>query len=94
MQWADVRLTSTSCLAKNTQNVEHLRREATFSYETNLFLWDDHIRNLETSSTLSKRRFVMKQTKKKVVWLVALIGIGSIQVFGKPFAVGPYFQEP
>ena len=32
----------------------------------------------------------MKQTKKKIVWLVAFLAIGSIPVFGKPFAVGPY----
>jgi len=32
----------------------------------------------------------MKQTGKKIVWLVAFLGVGSTQVFGKPFAVGPY----
>ena len=35
----------------------------------------------------------MKQTKKKVVWLVAFLAVGSIQVFGKPFAVGPYLGQ-
>jgi len=35
----------------------------------------------------------MKQTKKKIVWLVAFLGIGSIQVFGKPFAEGPYLGQ-
>ena len=35
----------------------------------------------------------MKQTKKKIVWLVAFLGISSIQVFGKPFAVGPYLGQ-
>jgi len=34
----------------------------------------------------------MKQTKK-MVWLVAFLGISSIQVFGKPFAVGPYLGQ-
>ena len=48
---------------------------------------------LETSSTLSKGRFIMKQTKKKNVWLVACLGVGSIQVFGKPFAKGPYLGQ-
>ncbi len=46
---------------------------------------------LETSFTLSKRRFVMKQTKKIIVWLVAFLAVCSIEVFGKPFAVVPYF---
>ena len=32
----------------------------------------------------------MKQTKKKMVWLVAFWVVGSIPVFGKPFAEGPY----
>ena len=35
----------------------------------------------------------MKQTKKKMVLLVVFLGIGSIQVFGKPFAVGPYMGQ-
>jgi len=35
----------------------------------------------------------MKQTKKKIVWLVVFFGVGSIQVFGKPFAVGPYLGQ-
>jgi hypothetical protein len=48
---------------------------------------------LETSFALSKRRFVMKQTKKKIVWLVAFLGIGSIQASAKPFAKGPYLGQ-
>jgi hypothetical protein len=48
---------------------------------------------LETSFTLNKRRFVMKQTKKAMVWLVAFLAVGSIDVFGKPFAVGPYLGQ-
>ena len=35
----------------------------------------------------------MKQTKKKIVWLVGFLGISSIQVFGKPFAKGPYLGQ-
>jgi len=35
----------------------------------------------------------MKQTMKNIVWLVAFWGVGSIQVFGKPFAVGPYLGQ-
>jgi len=35
----------------------------------------------------------MKQTKKKIIWLVAFLAIGSIRVFGKPFAVGPYLGQ-
>ncbi|MCP4611412.1 MAG: hypothetical protein GY845_22090 [Planctomycetes bacterium] len=35
----------------------------------------------------------MKQITKKIVWLVAFLGISSIQVFGKPFAVGPYLGQ-
>jgi len=35
----------------------------------------------------------MKQTKKKIVWLAAFLVIGSIQVFGKPFAKGPYLGQ-
>ncbi|MFC1637346.1 hypothetical protein ACFL5Z_21200 [Planctomycetota bacterium] len=34
----------------------------------------------------------MKQ-KKKIVWLVAFLAVGSIPVFGKPFAVGPYLGQ-
>jgi len=35
----------------------------------------------------------MKQIKKKMIWLAAFLGVGSIQVFGKPFAVGPYLGQ-
>ena len=35
----------------------------------------------------------MKQTTKKIVWLVAFLGISSIPVFAKPFAVGPYLGQ-
>jgi hypothetical protein len=35
----------------------------------------------------------MEHTKKKIVWLVAFLGVGSIQVFGKPFAKGPYLGQ-
>jgi hypothetical protein len=35
----------------------------------------------------------MKQTTKTIVWLVAFLGISSIQVFGKPFAKGPYLGQ-
>jgi len=35
----------------------------------------------------------MKQTRKKIVWLVAFLGISSIPVFGKPFAEGPYLGQ-
>ena len=35
----------------------------------------------------------MKQTKKKMVWLVAFLAVGSIPVFGKPFAKGPYLGQ-
>ena len=35
----------------------------------------------------------MKQTKKKMFLLVALLGVGSIPVFGKPFATGPYLGK-
>ncbi len=35
----------------------------------------------------------MKQTKKKIVWLVAFLAVGSMQVFGKPFAKGPYLGQ-
>jgi hypothetical protein len=35
----------------------------------------------------------MKQTKKKIVCLVVFMAVGSIEVFGKPFAVGPYLGQ-
>ncbi len=35
----------------------------------------------------------MKQTKKKILCLVVFLGVGSIPVFGKPFAVGPYLGQ-
>ena len=35
----------------------------------------------------------MKEIKKKIVWLVVFWGVGSIGVFGKPFAVGPYLGQ-
>ena len=35
----------------------------------------------------------MKRTMKKMVYLVTFWGVGSIQVFGKPFAVGPYLGQ-
>jgi len=35
----------------------------------------------------------MKQTKKKIVWLVVFLGVGSIQAFAKPFAEGPYLGQ-
>ena len=35
----------------------------------------------------------MKQIKEKIVWLIAFLVIGSIPVFGKPFAVGPYLGQ-
>jgi len=35
----------------------------------------------------------MKQAMKQIIWLVALLAIGSIRVFGKPFAVGPYLGQ-
>jgi hypothetical protein len=35
----------------------------------------------------------MKQTKKKMVWLAAFLAVGSIEVFGKPFAEGPYLGQ-
>jgi hypothetical protein len=41
---------------------------------------------LETSSTLSKGRFAMKQKKNEMYWVMAFVLAGSIQVFGKPFA--------
>jgi len=49
---------------------------------------------LETSSALSKGRFVMKQTKKNEMYLVmAFVLAGSIQAFAKPFAKGPYLGQ-
>ncbi|MHC4595713.1 MAG: hypothetical protein ACYS19_12325, partial [Planctomycetota bacterium] len=35
----------------------------------------------------------MKQTTKRTVWLVAFLGTSSIQVFGRPFAEGPYLGQ-
>jgi len=35
----------------------------------------------------------MMQTKKKMVWLVAFLAVGSIQAFAAPFAVGPYLGQ-
>jgi len=35
----------------------------------------------------------MKQIMKKIVWLVVFLAIGSVQVFGKPFAKGPYLGQ-
>ena len=35
----------------------------------------------------------MKQTKKKMVWLVAFLVVGSIQAFAKPFAEEPYLGQ-
>ena len=35
----------------------------------------------------------MKQITNKTVWLVVFWGVGSIQAFGKPFAVGPYLGQ-
>jgi len=35
----------------------------------------------------------MKQITKNIVWLVAFLAIGSIPVFGKPFAKGPYLGQ-
>jgi len=40
-----------------------------------------------------KGRSIMKQIMKNTVWLVAFLGISSIQVFGKPFAKGPYLGQ-
>jgi len=35
----------------------------------------------------------MKQTRKRIVWFVVFLGIGSIQAFGQPFAEGPYLGQ-
>ena len=35
----------------------------------------------------------MKQITKNIVWLVAFLAVSSIQVFGKPFAKGPYLGQ-
>jgi len=35
----------------------------------------------------------MNQTKNQILYFVAFLGVGSIQVFGKPFAVGPYLGQ-
>ena len=35
----------------------------------------------------------MKQTMNQILCLVAFLGVGSIQVFGKPFAKGPYLGQ-
>ncbi len=35
----------------------------------------------------------MKQTRKIIVWLLVFWAVGSIPVFGKPFAVGPYLGQ-
>jgi len=35
----------------------------------------------------------MKQTTKRIVCLVAFLGVGSIPVFGKPFAKVPYLGQ-
>ena len=35
----------------------------------------------------------MKQITKHIVWLAAFLGIGSIQAFAEPFAVGPYLGQ-
>jgi hypothetical protein len=49
---------------------------------------------LETSSTLSKGRFVMKQKKNEMYWVMGFVlAVGSIPVFGKPFAEGPYLGQ-
>ena len=40
-----------------------------------------------------KRKSVMKQTKKKIVWLVAFLGINTIGLCTEPFAKGPYLGE-
>jgi hypothetical protein len=48
---------------------------------------------LETSSTLNKRRYVMKRIKNQLVTLMVFLGITSIPVIGKPFAEGPYLGQ-
>ena len=35
----------------------------------------------------------MKQTKKKIVWLVAFFGINTIGLCTEPFAKGPYLGQ-
>ena len=35
----------------------------------------------------------MNQTKKNILWLVAFWEVGSIHVYAKPFAVGPYLGQ-
>ena len=35
----------------------------------------------------------MKQTKKRIVWVVVFLGIGSIGLCAEPFAVGPYLGQ-
>jgi len=35
----------------------------------------------------------MKQLTKQIVWLAVFFGIGSIQAFSEPFAVGPYLGQ-
>jgi hypothetical protein len=35
----------------------------------------------------------MKQIRKRIVLLVLSVGAGSIPVFGKPFAEGPYLGQ-
>jgi len=35
----------------------------------------------------------MKRTRKKIVWLLVFWGLGSIQAFARPFAVGPYLGQ-
>ena len=35
----------------------------------------------------------MKQAMDQIIWLVTFLGIGSIQAFAKPFAVGPYLGQ-
>jgi len=35
----------------------------------------------------------MTQTKKKMVWLVACLGVGTIGLCAEPFAIGPYLGQ-
>ena len=35
----------------------------------------------------------MEQTRKKIVWLLTFLVVGSNQVFAKPFAKGPYLGQ-